>query len=286
MKFLRIGDLGAERPAVLDGDGTALDLSGITADIDAAFLSGGGIDRARAALEAGELAPLDPAVPGGGRVGAPIAAPGKIIGIGLNYADHAAETGASAPAEPIVFLKTPDCLNGPDDDVLIPRGSAKTDYEVELAVVIGRTARYLDGEADADAVIAGYALANDVSERAFQIERGGQWDKGKSCETFCPLGPLLVTPDEVGDPQDLGLRLSVNGEVRQNGSTKDMIFTVRHIVHYLSQFMVLRPGDVIVTGTPAGVAMAKEATPYLKPGDTVELEIDGLGRQRQHMVQA
>lgn len=288
MKFLRIGDLGAERPAVLDADGTALDLSGITTDIDAAFLAGGGVDRARAALDAGELTPVDAGTPGTGgtRVGSPVADPGKIIGIGLNYADHAVETGASAPAEPIVFLKAPDSLNGPDDDVLVPRGSTKTDYEVELAVLIGRTARYLDTEADADSVIAGYALANDVSEREFQIERGGQWDKGKSCETFSPLGPLLVTPDEVADPQDLGLRLSVNGEVRQNGSTRDMIFTVRHIVHYLSQFMVLRPGDVIVTGTPAGVAMAKAETPYLKAGDTVELEIDGLGRQRQHMVQA
>lgn len=220
------------------------------------------------------------------RVGAPLAAPGKIIGIGLNYADHAAETGASAPAEPIVFMKAPDTLNGPDDDVLIPRGSAKTDYEVELAVVIGRTARYLASEDEADAVIAGYALANDVSERAFQIERGGQWDKGKSCETFSPLGPLLVTSDEVADPQDLGLRLWVNGALRQDGSTKNMIFTVRHIVHYLSRFMVLYPGDVIVTGTPAGVAMAREETPYLREGDVVELEIDGLGRQRQRMVQA
>jgi 2-keto-4-pentenoate hydratase/2-oxohepta-3-ene-1,7-dioic acid hydratase in catechol pathway len=220
------------------------------------------------------------------RVGAPIARPGKIVCIGLNYSDHAAETGAQPPSEPVVFFKAANTLVGPNDTVLVPRLSRKTDYEVELAVVIGRTARYLDDPADAAGVIAGYAVADDVSEREFQIERGGQWDKGKSCETFNPLGPWLVTADEVPDPQALGLRLWVNGELRQAGHTKNMIFGVHHVIWYLSQFMVLEPGDVVNTGTPAGVALGRGDGAYLREGDLVELEIDGLGRQRRRMGQA
>jgi 2-keto-4-pentenoate hydratase/2-oxohepta-3-ene-1,7-dioic acid hydratase in catechol pathway len=283
MKLARLGPFGAERPVVLDADGVAHDLSGLTADIDGVFLAGGGIRRARESLEAGTLPVLanPPA-----RVGAPVARPGKVVCIGLNYRAHAAESGAEPPAEPVVFMKASDTVVGPDDDVRIPRNSVKTDYEVELAVVIGRRARYLAAPEAAEDCIAGYAVANDVSEREFQLERGGQWDKGKSCETFNPLGPWLVTPDELGDPQRLGLRTWVNGELRQDGSTKDMVFGVRHLVWYLSQFMVLEPGDVIDTGTPAGVALGRPDHPYLRPGDLVELEVDGLGRQRQRLAQA
>jgi 2-keto-4-pentenoate hydratase/2-oxohepta-3-ene-1,7-dioic acid hydratase in catechol pathway len=282
VKFVRVGPAGAERPAVLGADGSLLDISALTADIDGAFLAGDGVARVAEALEAGvlpEAGPYD-------RVGAPIARPGKIVCIGLNYSDHAAETGAQPPSEPVVFFKAANTLVGPNDTVLVPRLSRKTDYEVELAVVIGRTARYLDGPADAAGVIAGYAVADDVSEREFQIERGGQWDKGKSCETFNPLGPWLVTADEVPDPQALGLRLWVNGEPRQAGHTKNMIFGVHHVIWYLSQFMVLDPGDVVNTGTPAGVALGRGDDAYLREGDLVELEIDGLGRQRRRMGQA
>lgn len=278
MRLLRIGPPGSERPAAYSDDGTLLDLSGLTGDIDGPFLSGGGIERARAAAEAGELPLLDAA---GQRVGAPVARPGKVVCIGLNYADHAAESGLDAPGEPVVFFKANNTVVGPDDDVLIPLGSTKTDYEVELAVVIGRTARYLDSPDAAAEVIAGYAISNDVSEREFQLERGGQWVKGKSCETFNPLGPWLVAADAVPDCQSLALRLWVNGELRQDGTTADMIFGVHHIVAYLSQFMVLEPGDVINTGTPAGVALGRPDQPYLRKGNVVELEIDGLGRQRQ-----
>ncbi|ROP42103.1 fumarylacetoacetate hydrolase family protein [Saccharothrix texasensis] len=283
MRLLRVGPAGAERPAVLDADDVAHDLTPLTADIDGAFLAGGGVDRVRQALADGLLPVVDLA---GQRVGAPVARPGKVVCVGLNYADHAAETGTPPPAEPVVFLKAVNTVVGPDDAVLVPRGSVKTDYEVELAVVIGRTARYLDSQADADGVIAGYAIADDVTERAFQHERGGTWDKGKSCETFNPLGPWLVTPDDVGDPQDLAMRLWVNGEPRQDGHTKNMIFGVRHVVWYLSQFMVLEPGDVVNTGTPAGVAFGANDFPYLRAGDVVEAEIDGLGRQRHVLGQA
>ncbi|MER5264083.1 fumarylacetoacetate hydrolase family protein [Actinosynnema sp. NPDC002837] len=283
MKFLRVGPAGHERPVVLDARGAAYDLTGLTADIDGAFLAGGGVDRVRAALADGAVDPIDIT---GLRIGAPVARPGKVVCVGLNYADHAAETATPPPAEPVVFLKASNTVVGPDDAVLVPRDSVKTDYEVELAVLIGRTARYLDSPADADDVIAGYAIADDVTERAFQHERGGTWDKGKSCETFNPLGPWLVTPDEVGDPQGLGMRLRVNGELRQDGHTKDMIFGVRHVVWYLSRFMVLEPGDVINTGTPAGVAFGANDFPYLRAGDVVEAEIDGLGRQRHVLGQA
>ncbi|GIH18569.1 fumarylacetoacetate hydrolase family protein [Rugosimonospora africana] len=282
MRLVRIGPAGAERPAVLDGDARYLDISPLTTDIDGAFLAGDGVDRVRDAVARGELTEL----PTPERIGSPIARPGKVVCIGLNYSDHAAETGAATPTEPIIFMKGPDTVVGPNDTVLIPRRSVKTDYEVELGIVIGKPARYLDSPADAAGVIAGYALANDVSEREFQTERGGQWDKGKSCETFNPLGPWLVTADEVPDPQALGLRTWVNGEVRQDGNTKNMIFGVYHVVWYLSQFMVLEPGDLVNTGTPAGVGFGANDFPFLRAGDVVELEIDGLGRARQEMGQA
>jgi 2-keto-4-pentenoate hydratase/2-oxohepta-3-ene-1,7-dioic acid hydratase in catechol pathway len=283
MKLLRVGAFGEERPAVRTDDGRLLDLSAVASDIDGAFLSSGGVDRARAAVEAGDLPECDP---DGLRVGAPVARPGKVICVGLNYRDHAAETGAAIPPRPVVFMKDPGTVVGPYDEVLIPRGSVKTDWEVELAVVIGRRARYLSGPEEAAAVIAGYAVSHDVSEREFQLEYSSQWDLGKSCETFNPLGPWLVTPDEAGDPQNHSLHLSVNGVKRQHGHTGDMIFPVPHIVAYLSQYMVLEPGDVINTGTPAGVALGLPGTPFLRPGDTVELGIDGLGDQRQTFAPA
>ena len=282
MKLARIGSPGAERPAVLDEDGTWHDLTGVVDDLTGAELEGGGLDRVRQALDGGDLR----ALPAGQRFGPPVAGIGKIVCIGLNYRDHAAETGAQVPAEPVLFMKAPDTVVGPDDEVLVPRRSEKTDWEVELAVVIGRRAAYLESPEQAAEHIAGYAISHDVSEREFQIERGGQWDKGKNCATFNPFGPWLVTADEVGDPQALGLRLWVNGELKQDGSSKEMVFGVHHLVHYLSQFMTLYPGDVINTGTPAGVALGVPGTPFLKPGDVVELEIDGLGRQHQNIVAA
>ncbi|MFE3454412.1 fumarylacetoacetate hydrolase family protein [Nonomuraea sp. NPDC059194] len=281
MKLLRVGPVGQERPAVMDAEGNLYDIG--EPEIDGAFLASGGVARVRAALERGELTAIEA---GSLRVGPPIGRPGKIVCIGLNYSDHAAETGATPPTEPVVFMKAPNTVVGPDDEILVPRGSVKTDWEVELAVVIGETCRYLESREEALTKIAGYAISNDVSEREFQLERGGQWDKGKSCETFNPLGPWLVTADEVGDPQDLGMRLWVNGEQRQNGNSKNMIFDVAEVVRYLSRFMVLEPGDVINTGTPAGVALGLPGQPYLREGDVVELEIDGLGRQRQTVGQA
>ncbi|WP_440900433.1 fumarylacetoacetate hydrolase family protein [Actinosynnema sp.] len=284
MQLMRLGEPGSERPAVRADDGTVHDLSGLTADVDGAFLASGGIARARAALDRGLLPRL--AVEGV-RVGPPVAGIGKVVCIGLNYRDHADETGQVPPAEPVVFLKAADTVVGPDDEVLLPRRSVKTDWEVELGVVIGRTARYLDSAEEALDHVAGYALSHDVSEREFQLERGGQWDKGKNCETFNPLGPFLGPADEVPDPQDLGMRLRVNGRLRQDSSTRRMIFPVAELVRYLSWFVVLRPGDLINTGTPAGVALGQpEPKPYLREGDVVELEIDGLGAQRQRIGQA
>ena len=279
MKLLRVGLEGAERPAALAEDGSLLDLSGLTGDIDGEFLATG-LDRARSAYEAGGLPPIQSTR----RIGPPVARPGKVVCIGLNYRDHAKETDAEIPDEPIIFMKASNTIVGPDDGVLIPKDSEKTDYEIELAVVLRGRARYLDSPAEARELIAGYAISNDVSEREFQLERGGTWDKGKSCETFNPLGPYLVTADEIADPQALGLRLWVNGELRQDGHTKNMIFAVDHLIWYLSQFMVLDPGDVINTGTPAGVALGSPGTPFLRQGDIVELEIDGLGRQRQRLA--
>jgi 2-keto-4-pentenoate hydratase/2-oxohepta-3-ene-1,7-dioic acid hydratase in catechol pathway len=284
MAFARLGEIGFEIP-VLQSGGASYDLRSITPDIDGAFLAESGFRRAQDALDAGSLTILEGA--DSLRVGPPVARPIKIVCIGLNYRDHAEETQAKIPAEPVVFMKDPSTLVGAYDDVLVPRLSVKTDWEVELAVVIGATARYLDSPDDAPAHIAGYALSHDVSEREFQIERGGQWDKGKSCETFNPFGPILVSPDEIADPQALGMRLWVNDTLRQNGTTANMIFGVNHIVWYLSQFMVLRPGDIINTGTPAGVAMGQpDPKPYLRAGDVVTLEIDGLGRARQEVKQA
>ncbi|MEV0116464.1 fumarylacetoacetate hydrolase family protein [Streptomyces sp. NPDC050844] len=285
MKLLRVGTAGSERPALLDAEGTLRDLSGTVTDIDGALLADtAALDRIRAAAESGELPALDAA---GLRVGPPVGRIGKVVCIGLNYHDHAAETGAATPAEPVVFFKAADTVVGPDDTVLVPRKSVKTDWEVELAVVIGRTARYLESDEEALAHVAGYAVAHDVSEREFQIERGGTWDKGKNCETFNPLGPWLVTADEVAAPQDLSLKLWVNGELKQDGSTSQQIFPVAEVVRYVSQFMTLYPGDVINTGTPAGVAMGQpEPKPYLRAGDVVELEIEGLGRQRQELKDA
>ncbi|MFG2640744.1 fumarylacetoacetate hydrolase family protein [Streptomyces sp. NPDC048370] len=283
MKLMRLGAPGKERPAVRTDDGRVLDLSPVTADIDGAFLSSGGLDRARAAVEGGALAEWDTA---GLRVGAPVARPGKVVCIGLNYRDHAEETGAPVPTRPVVFMKDPGTVVGPYDQVLIPRGSVRTDWEVELAVVIGGRARYLESPEDGLRHIAGYAISNDVSEREFQLDHSSQWDLGKSCETFNPLGPWLVTRDEIDDPQSLGLSLAVNGVRRQHGTTRDMIFEVGQLVAYLSNYMVLEPGDVINTGTPAGVALGLPGTPYLRPGDTVELSVDGLGEQRQTFAQA
>lgn len=289
MKLLRVGAVGEERPALVDADGTLRDLSGVVPDISAALLAeDGGLARVRAAADGGGLPVLaagdaDAEV----RIGAPLTGIGKVVCIGLNYHDHAAETGAEPPAEPVIFFKAADTVVGPNDTVLVPRGSKKTDWEVELAIVIGRTARYLPSHEEALAHIAGYAVSNDVSEREFQIERGGTWDKGKNCETFNPLGPWFVTADEVPDPQALALRTWVNGALKQDGSTADQIFPVAEIVRYVSQYMTLYPGDVINTGTPAGVAMGQpEPKPYLRPGDVVELEIGGLGRQRQVFGQA
>ncbi len=284
MKLVRVGDRGQERPGVLDRDGVARDVSGLVSDFGPGFFAGSGLAAVAAAV-------ADPAVIGGlpvleGRVGAPIARPGKVACIGLNYSDHAAETGAAVPERPVVFMKDPSTVVGPYDDVLIPRGSVKTDWEVELGVVIGSTARYLASPHDALGVIAGYAVSHDVSERAFQLELSPQWDLGKSCETFNPLGPWLVTADEVPDPQALGLRASVNGTKRQDGSTANMIFGVAYLVWYLSQYMVLEPGDVVNTGTPAGVALGLPDHPYLRAGDVVALEIDGLGRAEQRFTSA
>ncbi|USQ88536.1 fumarylacetoacetate hydrolase family protein [Streptomyces phaeoluteigriseus] len=285
MKLLRVGTAGAERPALLDAQGTLRDLSGLVDDIDGALLADDeALGRIRAAGAAGELPVLDAT---GLRVGPPVGRIGKVVCIGLNYHDHARETGSAAPAEPVVFFKAADTVVGPYDTVLVPRGSTKTDWEVELAVVVGRTARYLESAEEGLAHVAGYAVAHDVSEREFQMDRGGTWDKGKNCETFNPLGPWLVTADEVPDPQALGLRLWVNGEPKQDGTTADQIFPVGEVVRYVSQFMVLHPGDVINTGTPAGVAFGQpEPKPYLRAGDVVELEIDGLGRQRQELKPA
>ncbi|MGA5097077.1 fumarylacetoacetate hydrolase family protein [Streptomyces lavendulocolor] len=283
MKLLRLGAPGEERPAVQTDDRRVLDLTPVTADIDGVFLGSGGLARARAAIESGELPELNPVRL---RVGAPVARPGKVVCIGLNYRDHAEETGAAIPPRPVVFMKDPGTIVGPYDRVLIPRRSTRTDYEVELAVVIGRRARYLSGPEEGLGHIAGYAISNDVSEREFQLDFSSQWDLGKSCETFNPLGPFLVTADEIDDPQNLELRLSVNGVKRQHGNTRHMIFEIGHIVAYLSQHMVLEPGDVINTGTPAGVALGLPGTPYLRPGDVVELSIGGLGNQCQSFAQA
>jgi 2-keto-4-pentenoate hydratase/2-oxohepta-3-ene-1,7-dioic acid hydratase in catechol pathway len=280
MKLARLGPPGAETPVVLD-DGRTFDLTGLTGDIDGAFLASGGIARVADGLAGGALPELAGAE--GLRVGAPIARPSAVVCIGMNYAAHAAESGSLPPDTPIIFLKTPNTVGGPYDDVVIPRGSTKTDWEVELGIVIGRRASYLDSREESLGHVAGFVVANDLSEREFQFEvSGGQWSKGKSAPGFSPLGPWLVTPDEV-DHQKLGLRSWVNGEPRQDSNTVDQIFDVAHVVHHLSQYLTLEPGDLVLTGTPEGVALSGRF-PYLRAGDIVEVEIDSLGRQRQLMV--
>ena len=281
MKLIRFGAPGAEKPGLLLDDGARVDASSFGSDWDERFLGSGGVARLEA--WARERAASLPRVPEGERLGPCIARPSKIVCIGLNFADHARETGAKIPDEPIIFFKATTALCGPNDDLVLPRGSVKTDWEVELAVVIGRRARYVSPE-NATAHVAGYALHNDYSERQDQLERGGQWSKGKSQDTFAPLGPFLATPDEVGDVRALPMWLSVNGDKRQKSSTDQMIFDVPTLVSYLSRFMTLLPGDVISTGTPPGVGLGFDPPVFLKEGDVVELGIEGLGRQRQRVV--
>ena len=281
MKLVRVGAAGSERPGLVLADGGIADLSGVIDDVAGNALSPESLARLRA-LDTAKL----PRLPAGERLGPCVAGVGKFIAIGLNYADHAAETGAKIPAEPIVFMKATSCIVGPNDTVLKPRGSTKMDWEVELGVVIGKVTRYVS-EADAPNHIAGYCVVNDLSERAFQLERGGQWDKGKGCDTFGPLGPWLVTGDEVGDPANLSMWLDVNGTRRQNGSSRTMIFKPAFLVSYLSQFMSLHPGDVITTGTPPGVGMGIKPEPvFLNVGDVMELGIEKLGTQRQTVAAA
>jgi 2,4-diketo-3-deoxy-L-fuconate hydrolase len=279
MRLVRLGPIGDERPAVMvpGSDREAFDVSGLVRDFDADFFGGGGVERLAAAIDAGGLSRVDVH---SGRIGAPMARPHVIYGIGLNYRDHAREVGMEPPAEPIVFTKAPNSLVGPYDDIVLPPGSTSADWEVELGVVIGRRARYLGSPAEAADHIAGFVAVNDVSERDAQLHRGGQWVKGKSFETFNPAGPYLVTLDEIADPAALRLRLSVNGEVMQDGTTADLVFDPFHLVWYLSQFAVLEPGDLVDTGTPAGVGMGRRPPRHLRSGDLVELEITGLGGHR------
>ena len=276
MKLLRVGAKGAEKPAILHTDGTYRDLTSVVSDINGATIGPDGLAKI-AAADHGSLPVLDQ----GSRIGPCVGNVGKFMCIGLNYADHAAETGSPIPAEPILFMKATSSIIGPNDDVILPKNTLKPDWEVELGVVIGKEAKYIE-EKDALDYVAGYCVVNDLSERHFQIERGGQWTKGKSADTFGPIGPWLVTKDEVADPQNLKMWLEVDGHRYQNGSTKTMIFGVAHVVAYLSQFMSLQPGDVITTGTPPGVGMGIKPEPvWLKPGQTMHLGIEGLGEQRQ-----
>ncbi|WP_282607089.1 fumarylacetoacetate hydrolase family protein [Pelagibius sp. Alg239-R121] len=278
MKLLRYGPQGAEKPGLLDSAGTIRDLSSVLGDVNGDALS------PDALAKLGALDPANlPEVDGASRIGPCVAGAGKFIAIGLNYSDHAAESGLEVPPEPVVFMKATSSICGPNDNVEIPRGSEKTDWEVELGVVIGSKAKYVD-EADALKHVAGYCVVNDVSERAFQIEHSGQWVKGKSADTFGPIGPWLVTSDEVPDPQALSMWLDVNGERQQDGSTNTMVYGVAFVVSYLSRFMTLHPGDIITTGTPPGVGMGQKPPRYLKPGDTVSLGIEGLGEQLQHVI--
>ncbi|WP_246613231.1 fumarylacetoacetate hydrolase family protein [Paractinoplanes bogorensis] len=280
---MRIGAPGAEKPAVRASGSDYVDVSDLVADFDEAFFGGDGAAQLAGPvadrIAAGDVHPI-----GDQRIGAPIARPHQILCIGLNYSDHAAETGQAVPAEPILFTKSPNTLVGPDDDVRIPRGSTKTDWEVELGIVIGRRTSYLASVDEAAAAIAGYVLVNDVSERAFQMERGGQWVKGKSAETFNPAGPWLATPDEIPDVRNLSMWLDVNGERRQTGNTKTMIFDPFVVVHYLSQFLMLEPGDLINTGTPPGVGLGMKPPTYLQAGDVMTLGIEHLGTARQQVV--
>ncbi len=280
MKLLRYGQPGHERPALLDGEGHVRDLTGVVPDIAGATLSPAGL----AALRAIDPATL-PLVDAPGRIGPCVGQVGKFLCVGLNYFDHARETGATVPSEPVLFMKATSAISGPDDPIIKPRGSTKLDWEVELAVVIGSPLSYAD-EKEAELGIAGFCICNDISERAFQLERQGQWDKGKGCDSFGPIGPWLVTADEVGDPSALAMWLDVNGVRHQNGSTATMVYKPTFLVSYISQFMSLQPGDIISTGTPAGVGLGLDPPQFLDPGDVVELGIDKLGRQRQIVVAA
>jgi 2-keto-4-pentenoate hydratase/2-oxohepta-3-ene-1,7-dioic acid hydratase in catechol pathway len=283
MRLVRVGEVGIERPGVLVGDDAYVDVSDLNSDFDESFFSGG-LEHLRAEVETRRLAGRVSSL-AGKRLGAPIARPHQIICIGLNYRDHAEETGAQVPDEPIIFTKSPNTLIGPNDTVLIPRNSKKTDWEVEFGVVVGRRARYVPLD-QAEEYIAGYVLVNDVSEREFQLERQGQWSKGKSAETFNPAGPYLVTRDEIPNPLNLSMRLEVNGKVMQSSNTNQMVFDPAFIIHYLSQFMVLEPGDLINTGTPPGVGLGQKPELYLKPGDIMRLSIEGLGVAEQRVEQA
>ena len=278
MKLIRWGAKGAEKPGLVDADGALRDLSGHLAEIAPELLSPMGLARLRAIDTAGL-----PEIPAGARLGMPLTGISKIVCVGLNYADHAAETGAKIPKEPILFLKAVSSLNGPNDDIVIPRGAVKTDWEVELGVVIGTRASYVN-EQEAMDHVAGYCVVNDVSEREYQSERGGLWDKGKGCDSFAPIGPWLVTRDEIADSQNLKLGTEVNGVRRQDGSTRTMIFDVRTLVSYISHFMTLMPGDIIATGTPPGVALGMKPPQYLKEGDTLRLFVEGLGEQNNRLV--
>jgi 2-keto-4-pentenoate hydratase/2-oxohepta-3-ene-1,7-dioic acid hydratase in catechol pathway len=278
MKLVRFGAPGAEKPGLVDADGTIRDLSAHVPDITGDVLSPQSLARLRA-IDPKSL----PAAPAGVRLGAPVGNVRNFIAVGLNYSDHAAETGSPIPAEPILFNKLPNCIVGPNDNVMVPKGSKKLDWEVEIAFVIGTRARYVD-EKDALKHIAGYCICNDISERYFQLERSGQWMKGKCAETFGPLGPWLVTADEIADPQSLDMTLDVNGRRMQTGNTRTMIFTIAHQLHYISQFMVLEPGDVVTTGTPPGVGLGMKPPTFLNVGDVMTLEIAGLGRQQQKVV--
>ncbi len=278
MKLIRFGPFGDEKPGVLLDDGTRVDASSVTRDYDEEFFAGDGMDRLRTWIEAGGA----PAVAPEARLGPPVRRPSKIVCVGLNFFDHAEESRMQVPDEPVLFMKASSALSGPYDDIILPRGSEKTDWEVELAFVIGHKAKYVDESAALDHV-AGYAILHDVSERAYQIDRGGQWVKGKSCDTFAPLGPYLVTPDEIDDVHDLRMWLRVNGKTMQDGSTSKMVFNVPHLVSYISRFMTLMPGDVISTGTPAGVGLGMKPQQFLHSGDVVELGIDGLGEMRQQI---
>ena len=278
MKLIRVGEAGKERPAVLLDSGKRKDLSDYFKDWNHDFFQNGGLKKLQRTID--EKIDKLPDAPASERLGSCVARPGKVICIGLNYSDHAAESGMAIPEEPIIFFKATNTVIGPNDVVLIPRGSEKTDWEVELAIVIGKDCRYLESVDAARDMIAGYCVSHDVSERAFQLERGGQWVKGKSCDNFNPLGPFLATPDEIENVMDLDMKLDVNGERMQTGNTSTMVFDVFFIVHYLSQFMTLEAGDVISTGTPPGVGLGKKPPRYLKAGDVVELEVAGLGCQR------
>ncbi len=285
MRLIRFGDGANEKPGIMSKDGKRRDLSAHFPDWNSSVLGGTGLDDLRKLLAAHPEGGL-PLVPDNVRWAAPIARPGKVICIGLNYSDHARESGMAIPTEPIVFLKASNTVVGPYDQILIPRNSRKTDWEVELGMVIGKSARYLESAGEAAAHIAGYCLSHDVSEREFQLERGGQWTKGKSCDTFNPLGPWLATADEIANVSSLSMHLLVNGEQRQKGNTATMVFGVFELVRYLSQFMTLEPGDLISTGTPPGVGLGMKPPQYLKAGDVCELEIEGLGKQRQVCAQA